>query len=116
MSIQIYSNCVRSNSPIEFTYQFLDQNNNVINLSTYTAPVMEVKVLGEIYSTVNGVILSPAGQGYVQVASYSFPTGGTWTIQFYILNSFSQKVYGSPLQLTAYLNVDSMAEDQLLTC
>lgn len=109
-----YRNPVRLNTPQELDYTFQDMAGVIIDLTPYVSVSLEVKVQGAVYSTVAAVFSSPQTSGLVKTASYTFTAAGTWTVQFVCVDSGGNKLFGEPLQVNVYDNVEDLVIDQLL--
>jgi hypothetical protein len=108
-----YRTPVRNNTPQTITYTFKDQNNNVIDLTNMVSASLELKLQGQVFTTVTATFNTPRTAGGVQVAAYT-PVGvGVWTAQFYVTDSGGNKYFGEPIQFTVVPNVEDLAVSQL---
>lgn len=106
---------VRRNTPqIIGPYTFKDQDEVVIDLTPYVSVWLLIKHQGELVATLPAVVVSPATAGQAKVASYTFASVGTWSVQFYAQDGAGNKVFGEPLQLKVVANVDDLTLSQLL--
>lgn len=108
-----YRTPVRINTPQFLTYTFTDQNKAPINLSNYITCFMEVKQQGFVFATVAATIQS-ASSGIVQLSTYTFLSAGVWNVQFYCVDGGGNRLFGEPLQVLTYDNVEDLALTQLL--
>lgn len=101
---------VRNNTPQQIgPYTFKDQNGNVISLAAYVSCTLELRQSGLPVVSLSATILTPASNGQVQYASYTFTETGIWQAQFYCTDGSGNKLYGEPLQFRVVENEDDAA-------
>jgi hypothetical protein len=104
---------VRNHTPQLLQYQFLDPSGQPIDLGPYASATLEVKLQGQAAVSVPALILSPASQGQVQVASYTFTAVGVWDAQFYAQDNTGNRLYGEPVQFRVVPNLEDLDLAQL---
>lgn len=105
---------IRLNTPqVIGPYTFVDQDGVVIPLDDYVSCMLELKKQGVIYDSIASVILTPASEGKVKLASYTFVAQGIWDLQFYVTDGSGNRVFGEPLQIRVVKNVEDLSLSEL---
>ena len=94
----------RNRVPQVFTYTFLDQNQQNINLTNYITAVMEVSKKGiQGFTTYTASIIAPS---QVQGESWTPTIPGFYFVQFYVADIDGNRLYGAPFGFQVEANLD----------
>ena len=112
-----YETVSRNNTPLVIgPYQFLDQNQSPINLSSYNQVFLELKLQGVVMESALAGEFVTASDGIVQLPGTWTPVGiGSWSAQFYVtdLSVPPNRYYGEPVVFQVAANVDDLRLPQL---
>lgn len=94
-------------------YTYHDETGSIIDLTNYNPFFLEVKLQGQVYTIAAASVVGSPTSGVVQSALFLVAGIGVWTVQFFAVDAFSNKLPGELLIFTVVPNVDDLALTQL---